>query len=71
LPERGPPFNYQQAPSLAVLVVSVAAFVAVVPLVTVVFTVMLVVTPVLMMLTWAMPTVVMPIATMENLGNPH
>jgi hypothetical protein len=48
-----------------------AAFVAVVLFVTMVLTVMLVVTPVLPVLASAVPVVVMPIAAMENLGNPH
>lgn len=71
LPERGPPFSYRGLLSLAVLVVLVATLVGVVLLVTVVLTVMLVVTPVLPALTPVMSVVVVPVAAIENFGNPH
>lgn len=71
LPERGPPFSYRGLPVLAILVVFVATLVGVVLLVTAVLTVMLVVTPVLPTLTPVMSIVVVPVAAIENLGNPH
>lgn len=51
--------------------VLVAAFVAVVLFAAMVLTVMLMVTPVLPVLAPAVPVVVVPVAAMENLGNPH
>ena len=71
LQERRPRFSYRGLPVLAILVVFVATLVGVVLLVTVVLTVMLVVTPVLPTLTPVMSIVVVPVAAIENLGNPH
>ena len=71
VPERGPPFSYRGLPFSAVLVVLVATWVGVVLLVTVVRTVMLVVAAVLVALTPVMSVVVVPVAAVENLGNPH
>lgn len=51
--------------------VLVATLVGVVLLVTVVLTMMLVVTPVLPALTPVMSVVVVPVAAIENFGNPH
>ena len=51
--------------------VLVATLVGVVLLVKVVLTVMLVVTPVLPALTPVVSVVVVPVAAMENFGNPH
>jgi hypothetical protein len=65
------PFSYRGLPSLAVLMVLVATLVGVVLLVTVVLTVMLVVTSVLPALTPVMSVVVVSVAAIENLGNPH
>jgi hypothetical protein len=51
--------------------VLVTTLVGAVLLVTVMFTVMLVMTPVLPTLTPVMSIVVVPVAAIENFGNPH
>lgn len=71
LPERGPTVLLPTGVFLAILMVFVTAFVAVTLFVTVVLTVMLMVTPVLTVLVPAVSGVVMPVAAVENLGNPH